>query len=350
MILVGSILVMGITFYMAGIYGSTSLALLGYIELTFVILANLYAHVTGFFVKVEFSIPVGVADPGDTVSICLESHTKLGLPMGKIAARIQMVEPGKKGKKNLWIQADEHLTFTGEAPGTYEFTLKKIRIYDPSGLFYAVRKEHKREILKIFPAYYMGPVEITEPTRNFMGDADIYDDFRPGHDSSELFDVREYQPGDRMQRVHWKLSAKAEELMVKEFGYPKACPVTILAIPPESGEVSDFLELVVSLSFSILCANCCHYVCWYQNGRQDLVRFRIDDTESFYLFLNRFMEEKLVKAEGMETLYQQKYRSEPKLHLLTVEGDLTVKRGDYVIGKGKRGQIRRFVEQTELVL
>ena len=62
MILVGSILVMGITFYMAGIYGSTSLALLGYIELTFVILANLYAHVTGFFVKVDFSIPVGVAE------------------------------------------------------------------------------------------------------------------------------------------------------------------------------------------------------------------------------------------------------------------------------------------------
>ena len=37
-----------------------------------------------------------------------------------------------------------------------------------------------------------------------------------GYDPSELFDVREFQNGDRLQSVHWKLSARTDELMVKE--------------------------------------------------------------------------------------------------------------------------------------
>ena len=73
------------------------------------------------------------------------------------------------------------------------------------------------------------PVRITDRVRNFFGDSDIYDDIRPGYDPSELFDVREFQNGDRLQSVHWKLSARTDELMVKENSLPKACAVAIVA-------------------------------------------------------------------------------------------------------------------------
>ncbi len=39
---------------------------------------------------------------------------------------------------------------------------------------------------------------------------------KKGYDFSEVTDVREYQPGDRLQNIHWKLTAKKDELMVKE--------------------------------------------------------------------------------------------------------------------------------------
>lgn len=39
---------------------------------------------------------------------------------------------------------------------------------------------------------------------------------KKGYDFSEVTDVREYQPGDRLQNIHWKLSAKKDEIMVKE--------------------------------------------------------------------------------------------------------------------------------------
>lgn len=37
-----------------------------------------------------------------------------------------------------------------------------------------------------------------------------------GYDFAEVTDMREYRPGDRIKDIHWKLSAKKEELMVKE--------------------------------------------------------------------------------------------------------------------------------------
>lgn len=37
-----------------------------------------------------------------------------------------------------------------------------------------------------------------------------------GNDFAEVSDIREYQPGDRIRDIHWKLSAKKDVLMVKE--------------------------------------------------------------------------------------------------------------------------------------
>ncbi|MDE6566937.1 MAG: DUF58 domain-containing protein [Lachnospiraceae bacterium] len=37
-----------------------------------------------------------------------------------------------------------------------------------------------------------------------------------GYDFAEVTDMREYRPGDRIKDIHWKLSAKKQDLMVKE--------------------------------------------------------------------------------------------------------------------------------------
>lgn len=37
-----------------------------------------------------------------------------------------------------------------------------------------------------------------------------------GNDTSEVSEIREYIPGDKLQNIHWKLSAKKDNLMVKD--------------------------------------------------------------------------------------------------------------------------------------
>ena len=47
----------------------------------------------------------------------------------------------------------------------------------------------------------------------------------------EVSEIREYRPGDRMHNIHWKLSAKRDEIMVYEFiSEQNIMPVIYLAI------------------------------------------------------------------------------------------------------------------------
>ena len=48
-----------------------------------------------------------------------------------------------------------------------------------------------------------------------------------GDDPSEIYQVREYRERDSLKDIHWKLSAREEELMVKERGFPLGCVVLI---------------------------------------------------------------------------------------------------------------------------
>lgn len=47
-----------------------------------------------------------------------------------------------------------------------------------------------------------------------------YSQERKGQDMSEVFQIREYVPGDSIRHIHWKLSGKADALMVKEPSLP----------------------------------------------------------------------------------------------------------------------------------
>ncbi len=51
-------------------------------------------------------------------------------------------------------------------------------------------------------------------------DSAQYSKKRKGEDTSQIFDIRGFVNGDALNRIHWKLSAKADELLVKEFSHP----------------------------------------------------------------------------------------------------------------------------------
>ena len=59
---------------------------------------------------------------------------------------------------------------------------------------------------------------------------------RKGSDQREMFDIREYAPGDDVRSIHWKLSAKADELIVRQASDPSHYDIVIL---PDFGRKAD---------------------------------------------------------------------------------------------------------------
>lgn len=340
-------------FYMSMIYGSAAMALAGFALIFFLI----FSYVELFWLwkhsSAQLEIPLAMASQDEKITLSLPVETKGKLQPGKVRCLLEVRNTFSGKKKKKWFWGNVEYPYDLKQAGRYEFELKKVRIYDLTGFFYLIRKADQRVSVDVLPEICYVPVQLTDAVRNFFGDADTYDEFRPGYDPSELFDVREFQRGDRVQNIHWKLSAKTDTWMVKEHSMPKACAVTMLT--DFSGKKANadrdaYLKLVAGLSFSLMDQKCAHYVAWYSEEDAGIVRSRVDDEESFYLFLYRFLRVQTQQKVDVVQAYKEKYRYENLVHLLVVTMDLEIKCEDEIIGKAEKEKFSRSMGKMELVL
>lgn len=86
-----------------------------------------------------------------------------------------------------------------------------------------------------------------------MGISEAEETLAKGNDFSEVTDMREYRPGDRLKDIHWKLSAKKQDLMVKErASVAQSQVILLLDLSGEPERVSQVLRLAYGLAKSFL--------------------------------------------------------------------------------------------------
>lgn len=74
-----------------------------------------------------------------------------------------------------------------------------------------------------------------------------------GHDFAEVTDMREYRPGDRIKDIHWKLTAKKEELMVKErTSVAQSQVILMLDLSGDGSDITEIMRLAYGLTKSFL--------------------------------------------------------------------------------------------------
>lgn len=72
-------------------------------------------------------------------------------------------------------------------------------------------------------------------------------------DGDEVIDFREYQNGDSINRIHWKLSVKMDEMIVKKFGDIDDHCIRILVDLTLSNNMNfrDYLDRIYQMAYSI---------------------------------------------------------------------------------------------------
>ena len=98
----------------------------------------------------------------------------------------------------------------------------------------------------------------------------------PGED----YDLRDYRPGDPMRSVHWKLSSKWDELIVRERS-EALIPLPLLTLdrfgPPEA--LDRLLDRLAGLSRSLLDIQRPHGVLWLDRDGQPQLRVVSDEKQ-----------------------------------------------------------------------
>jgi len=355
------LLIMGVTVYIAFMYKSTAMMLLFFMEAVLFVVAFFSMIIRCFKIRGYIEVPVGIAERGRESLVKLVITNRCLLPLNRLQALVVVndVMRGRKKRYRMTLPAvprgeSEYIrSVSFYDTGNYEIYLRKLRIYDITGVLSWNIRIKKQGIVQVMPELHDVPVRLTQATKNFYGEADVYDENQPGYDKSELFQVREYRAGDRLQNVHWKLTAKQDELIVKEYSLPKACPVILFLSyrPGRKKQQLYFLETVASLSFSIMDAGCPHYVVWYDNASSDVVRIRVDDEESLFYMIGVLMRVQWVRCrEDIKQRYKDKYRQEPYVWALTVDEKLQLYKEKELLVKYSGRKLSSSLGQIELLL
>lgn len=97
-----------------------------------------------------------------------------------------------------------------------------------------------------------------------------------GNVSSDVKEIREYRPGDRLQRVHWKLSAKLDDLFVKEMAHTST--LSIILLPElDRTNIQDTVATLVSFAEKMNNEKIRFEICVYNDKSFDLSYFVISD-------------------------------------------------------------------------
>ena len=318
-----------ILFYLALIFESTGFALLSFTAVTLAVLFFLVLWCLRKRVTVSLSIPLKVVDRGQEFGLNVEVQNKMPFPLGRLRVDVWHGESSALAKNARKIMVEDVIRgkstttkrISIQTAGYFEFSIKRIRIYDPFGCLYVTRKCKSIAKVMIFPKIEEIPIRLGEGVKHFYGETMDYDEQEPGHDPSEVFGFREFRDGDKLQRIHWKLSARMDDLIIKEDSLPKACAI-VLFMPAGVMSECKSLDFVASFSFTLMDAKCPHYVAWQSQGTGDVRRIRVSDEESFYLALTTWLQDHALKqGEGLRDRYRDKYRGEYYLHDVSADAE-----------------------------
>lgn len=143
---------------------------------------------------------------------------------------------------------------------------------------------HKQDIkvsveAVVLPGNVALPDSLSDLTGSSMNE-EISELNQKGEDFSEIFDIREYEMGDKLQAVHWKLSAKSEELLVKDFASltGEMFQLILELSYKDMRHMDSFFDLLWSAASFYVNHNMTFSICWLSSDGE-FHRVSINDTD-----------------------------------------------------------------------
>lgn len=183
--------------------------------------------------------------------------------IGQIRRQYITIPPRILGKKQVSLE------YKGLYCGMIQFRIVQCEVRDWLGMVLLENKVNIDTQTAVMPNLNQIQVGYEHLGRG-EGHKDAKVISKKGDDVSEITQIRGYVPGDRLQNIHWKLSSKSGDFLVKDYSTPVNNEITMLLdfrkLPQDAGSILDnVLELFFS-SILYLCESGQEmYACWF-NG------------------------------------------------------------------------------------
>ncbi|MDD7390983.1 MAG: DUF58 domain-containing protein [Lachnospiraceae bacterium] len=345
------LLTAGITLYFIIMYESPEAYRLLAVETMWFLLALIQLGITEKNVQVELLNYVKVVNKGTNIPIQLNIKNKGILPVPFI--NIYVETDGKKDRQCCYCSLkgheakDEMLYVEAENAGFCRIRICRIMYYDLLHLFGSRKKGRQSVSILVLPQIYPVAMEIRSSFRYHGEESGLYYEEEEGSDPSEILEIREYCPGDRMQKIHWKLSQRTDKLMVKEYSEPIGFAVVFLLDSRKFHET--YLETFMSISMEMCNEKCIHYIC-YADTRGVPVRKRVIKEENLYLILQFLMDTGTQTGRVDKDMYDDWYGAGSYHTCIRLTEELELYKQDELVGKIDKNNIEQSLAGLMLEL
>jgi len=248
------------------------------------------------FVKFEVFVEKKIYEKKETANTLIRISNEGFLPAPFIKMRIMQIdENGKSVDENIYAfglypykGVDFSNNIVMKRRGLYEVGIKDIEFYDLLGLFRFKRTINEIEEILVLPKRLL---LYGDMTRNIFAEyGDEKNKSKIGEDRTIISHIKDYSDGDNANSIHWKLSSKKDELIVKVYDRPNDNNIMIIAemqsnIFHDSDMWEDSGDAVVesALTLALKCVyenkKCTLY--WYDTMAASIVWYEISTFAEF---------------------------------------------------------------------
>lgn len=226
-----------------------------------------------------------------TVRITAENGTPLpGNLSGRL--RVRNLLTGEWADLRLDEAAAGGIALRSLHCGRLKITLENVRLYDCFGLVGVPVRCREQCHITVLPEFFETQIHLL-PSQNSTEDAECYAPDRPGWDLTEVYQLRDYVPGDSPRQIHWKLSGKFDRLIVRDPGLPIRQDVLVFWERTGGSIDPDILDAeaaaVVSVCRGLLEQSVRFRLGWNETAENRCVILPISDSEELIGVLPRLL-------------------------------------------------------------
>lgn len=285
------LIVVCIFFYILYVWNFSLILLVIFVTLPAVMFVT--TLIAKYMIKADFAVQNKTTPKNSSFPVQLCVSNKSIFPIGKAEAHIEYY--------NIFNnQINEfELLFPVQARNTQRITFQlsskycgilKIRsayidIYDPLRIFRFRTGKNIQTEIAVMPEIHdvNGAISYTDRESE---ESSVFSENTAGDDPSEIFDLRDYIIGDKLNRIHWKLSSKKDELIVKEYSMPVDVPC-MLFLNLKCYEDSEYtlpvfdtlVETLISVSQFMIENERIHTIVYYNAESRDFSEVNITSPE-----------------------------------------------------------------------
>ena len=399
--IIGFAVLTAVTLYMSLIYNSDSFLLLFYMEIVFGITMSLFIYPAAKKTKVLLKVNSNMIYLNDAVNIDIDIENNSRIPIGAVRVNVKCVNLYTGKKRNIILRGDTggiKVQYKPDATGYYEFVISRAYVYDYLGILLFPIKDIDRhtENTIVVPELYDANVYINNGSAGGsvleMGSKERYNII-----AGEIGSIRNYNPGDSLRNIHWKLTSKMDDIMVKEEDtLYKDIFVFFLIFSNKKGNASalplqellkqfllahrycirnflfhkkskhsrenmlyeSFLQTMASLSNSLIKNGGQHYISWYDSTEENIVRYKINAYEDISgvmeTLAKSFLAAEKVTADvdiySLLQLYEKQYDANPAENYMSLDMQLDLNVNNEHIAHISQDSLKESLSQVEIII